>query len=88
MLRYGFVELSTLNIALLRRQPKFVRIPFFHFFFFFIFVFSFILLILGILVLFLFFFFHVFVECFRFTQENKVGVYLMKSSFWGGLKIY
>ena len=73
-MRHGFVELSTLNIALLGRQPKLCKNPFllFIFFFFSFFVLSFILLNLGILVSFkiCFILFDVFVECFRFTQED------------------
>ena len=78
MLQHGFVKVSTLNIALLGRQPKFCKNPIFFSFSFF---FGFILLILGILVL-----FDVFVECFRFTQENKVGVYLIETEFFGWAK--
>ena len=53
------------------------------------FVLSFILKILGILVflyfpLRFFFLFDVFVECFRFTKEDKVGVYQIEIEFWGG----
>ena len=56
MVRHGFIKLSTLNIALYGRQPKFYKNPFLAFLFLFLFhfVFSFILLILEILVLFFF----------------------------------
>ena len=40
-LRYNFVKLSTLNIALLGRQPKFYENPVFHFFVLFLFLFLF-----------------------------------------------
>ena len=88
--RHGFVELSTLNIALLGRQPKLCKNPFLPFIFSFsfsFFVLSFILLILGILVLFYllycFVLFDVFIKCFRFTQEDRVRVYLFETEFLG-----
>ena len=40
-MRHGFVELSTLNIELRRRQPKFAKNPFLPFIFLFLFHFLF-----------------------------------------------
>ena len=81
-MRHSFVELSTLNIALLRRQPKFSKNPTFPFVFLLYFISFWFNLI--------FFFFYGFlvcfdlfdlcVKCFRFRQESKVGVDLLVRS--------
>ena len=84
-MRYNFVELSTLNIALLGRQPKFCKNPFLpfifllfftfflvSFFYFWVFLFCFIFSLF-------FFLFDVLVKCFRFTQGDKVGVNLFQN---------
>ena len=80
-MRYSFVKLLTLNLALLRKQPKFCKDPAFPFILLFYFIYLFfwfnftIFKILGL--------FDFCVKCFKCIQKDKDNVDLIRTEFLG-----